>query len=217
MRWLLTECLVQLIIFAIFFLGRTLGLRPDDMEGLVRKRLKFGTLEAPVVRRMMRYAFKLTEQTLESLGVSGKRVNEADFDFPEPQYSDEVIRVLRLIADRPGEGYALPSFVDYVLHELYLKRNGGLPILSSVMVGSDVRSVARLATSIGNELVTIGAIPLEVVATFRMAVAQALSKSEESSRDADLSGEPGARSYPEGTPEAISHEAGAARLNLFET
>jgi hypothetical protein len=208
-RWLLVECFVQLIIFAVFFSGRTLGLRPSDREGLVKKRLKYGTLETPVVRRMMRYAFKLTEQTLESLGVSGRRVNSTDFDFPEPQHSDEVIRIMRLVAEGIGDAYALPSFADYVLHELYLKRRDSLPILSIVMVGSDIAPVIKLAVSICDELFHIEALPRDFAVSFERAGTPALSEGEASPHT------PGAPARAE-EPPTSQGELDATCLNLFE-
>lgn len=167
-RMLLTECFVQLCIFNLSFAGHTIGLSPDDVEGLARKDLRYGTLDTRVVERMLIYSMKLSQQVLESLGVSGKRVRRDDFEYPDAPHADETLKIFWLVQRHPKDAVSLAAFADYVLSERYVKQLSRLPWLGRTIPGTSLQVVGTIAKGIADVLESIDAAPPGFASNFDM-------------------------------------------------
>jgi hypothetical protein len=160
---LLVDCFAQLTMFLLRFAEITVGQHKRDVDALVYRELKYGTIDQKVVDRMLRWSETLTEQVVHSMGIPPSRINRDLFKAPEPSQVSETQELVRLVRDNPINSVSLPQLIDYVLGNRFITGKAELHWVRVGVFGTRGRQLVSLLSDIAQIVSSLRAIPNEFV------------------------------------------------------
>jgi hypothetical protein len=86
----MAEAVAQLAMFFMRVAETTLGLSPEDREGLIRKGLTYGHIDARLVDRIFRNAHRITSEMVKHNTGKNIHVDQSFFSMPEPPNVKEI-------------------------------------------------------------------------------------------------------------------------------
>jgi hypothetical protein len=158
-RFLLAESVAQLAMFFMRVAEITIGLSQEDRDGLIRKGLTYGHIDAGLVDRIFRNAHRITSEMIKHNTGKSIQVDQSFFSMPEPPSVKDIQEVVRLLVTRPVAATTFGPITDLLVQERFLKQRNGVDWLGKIFPYSNLRDRVSLVHDYLRILRNIDAVP----------------------------------------------------------
>jgi hypothetical protein len=158
-RFLLAESVAQLAMFFMRVAEMTIGLSQEDRDGLIRKGLTYGHIDAGLVDRIFRNAHRITSEMVKHNTGRNIQVDQSFFSMPEPPNVKDIQGVVRMLVTRPVVATTFGPIVDLLVQERFLKQRNGTDWLTKIFPYSNLRDRVSLVHDYLRVLRGIDAVP----------------------------------------------------------
>jgi hypothetical protein len=158
-KFLLAEAVAQLAMFFMRVAEMTVGLSAEDREGMIRKGLTYGHIDARLVDRIFRNAYRITSEVIKHDTGREVRVDPSFFSMPEPPNVTDIQEVVRMLVTRSTAATTFGPITDLLLQERFLKQRNGIDWLGGIFPYSNLRDRVSLVYDYLRILRAIDAVP----------------------------------------------------------
>jgi hypothetical protein len=158
-KFLLAEAVAQLAMFFMRVAEMTVGLSTEDREGMIRKGLTYGHIDARLVDRIFRNAHRITSEVIKHETGREVRFDSSFFSMPEPPNIADIQEVVRILVTRSTAATTFGPITDLLLQERFLKQRNGIDWLGGIFPYSNLRDRVTLVYDYLRILRGIDAVP----------------------------------------------------------
>jgi len=131
-RYLLSESILQLLIFCMCVSEKSFDLKKEDREGFIRKGLTYGSIEQRYADRILQSAYNLTRQSVLHYTNKEVEIDKSIFEMPTAPGTDEIVAIVDGILSTYPLSLNLPQICDLLISELFTKQYKAKGLLKKV-------------------------------------------------------------------------------------
>lgn len=186
-RYLISECISQLLIFCMRISEMCFDLNKEDREGFIRKGLTYGSIEPRYAERILQSAYNLTRQSVLHYTNQKVEIDKSIFEMPPPPGADGILSIVNGILHAYPVSLKLPQTCDFLLSELYIKQYKAKGLLRKIFPQYVLSTLVVLVRWYLKVLIDVGACPDYVLDTLKVESIEKNEKIHHQSEDDSIS------------------------------
>lgn len=166
-RYLLSECISQLLIFCMRVSEICFDLKKEDREGFIRKGLTYGSIEPRYAERILQSAYNLARQSVLHYTNKEVEIDKSIFEMPTSPGTEGILALINGILSTYPISLKLPQICDYLLSELFTKQYKAKGLLRKIFPQHTLSAFVDLMRWYLNVLIGIDACPKYILETLK--------------------------------------------------
>lgn len=166
-RYLLSECISQLLIFCMRVSEISFDLKKEDREGFIHKGLTYGSIEPRYAERILQSAYNLARQSVLHYTNKEVEIDKSIFKMPTSPGTEGILTLVNGILSAYPISLKLPQICDFLLSELFTKQYKAKGLLKKIFPQHTLTAPVDLVRWYLKVLIDIDACPNYILETLK--------------------------------------------------
>lgn len=166
-RYLLSECISQLLIFCMRVSEICFDLKKGDREDFIRKGLTYGSIEPRYAERILQSAYNLARQSVLHYTNKEVEIDKSIFEMPTSPGTEGILTLVNGILSAYPISLKLPQTCDFLLSELFTKQYKAKGLLRKIFPQHTLTAPVDLVRWYLKVLIDIDACPNYILETLK--------------------------------------------------